>query len=128
MNCKPGDLAITTSRGLSIKGATPGILGRLVEVLRHTSSQEIFVSTAGAKFRYVGSAPTWVVRSRELLPWLISGAGPHAGEVHYFHERPIQDAVLLPISGVPIHEEQLDEADRPVFVVPDRYIDIVEPA
>ncbi|MBB3010665.1 hypothetical protein [Cupriavidus alkaliphilus] len=108
MNCKPGDLAITTTRGRSIDVATPGILGRVVEVVRAASSHEVFVSTAGARFQFTGTSPAWVVKSRDLLPWK-SGAGPNAGQVHFFHERPVQDAVLLPLGGVPVHDEQHDE-------------------
>ncbi len=108
MNCKPGDMAITVKRGVWASNPTPGIVGRVVEVVRWSSYGEIFVSTSGAMFRYCNTAPAWVVRSREPLPWL-SHAGPNAGEVHLFGERPIADECLIPIGGVPVHDEQHDE-------------------
>lgn len=108
MNCKPGDMAITVKRGAWADNPTPGIIGRVVEVVRLVAYGEVFVSTTGAMFRLTSNSPAWVVRSREPLPWM-SHSGPNAGEVHFFHERPIADACLIPIGGVPVHDEQCDE-------------------
>ena len=110
MNCKPGDMAVVVRRGVPDGSFTLGLAGRIVEVVRLAEPGEIFFSTLGAMFRISNKfpAPAWVCRSSELLPWL-SGKGPNAGKIQFFRERPIADANLIPISGVPVHDEQHEE-------------------
>lgn len=107
MNCKPGMLARIVRNGE--QRITPGILDRIVEVVRPCLTDEIFTSIDGRLFRIDRSdGPIWVVRSASPLPWMAISA-PTYGKVAFFEERPIDDRYLRPIGGVPVHDEQRDE-------------------
>ncbi|WP_321968862.1 hypothetical protein [Paraburkholderia tropica] len=85
MNCKPGDLAYAV-RGLYTPYERPPV----VEVVRFYEIHPEF-------------GTVWVIRARGLLPFMSSnGDVGNAREVH------AADDWLRPISGVPVHDEQLD--------------------
>jgi hypothetical protein len=106
MNCKPGDLAIVVGAGSPI--STPGLKGRVVEIVRAAIKNEMFPTVDGIPFRTTTTRFCWVVRSPRPLPW-ISINGPHEGRVHMVHERPIADSAMRPISGVPVNDEATEE-------------------
>lgn len=102
MKCKPGDLAIV--RGIKI---TPEMNGRVVEVIRRATHGEIFTDVSGGcVMLHMGgsNAAIWVVRTREPMPWRRNN-----GDLGWYYETPIYDDLLIPISGVPLEEEILDE-------------------
>lgn len=95
MNCKPGDLAIVVGECM-----TPGIRGRIVEVIRFVGGQ------------FEGRT----VDSNRKDCWEIKAAGggnlPQYftnGIVVMVPTRPFSDSQLRPISGVPVHDKEYDE-------------------
>ncbi|MGG5541935.1 hypothetical protein P4G95_09040 [Burkholderia vietnamiensis] len=92
MNCKPGDLAII------VASIFPEEIGVIVEVMR--------IGVPGVDFHPDANAPAWIVKSDRPLP-------------RYFHEtkkfyswsneKPIADARLRPVSGLPITDDVEDE-------------------
>lgn len=95
MNCKPGDLAVMVGECI-----TPGIRGRIVEVIRFIGAEFQGRTVTG------GHADCWEVRAAGggYLPQSYSD-----GTVKIVPTRPFPDSQLLPISGVPIHEKEHDE-------------------
>lgn len=87
MNCKEGDLAYAV-RGLYTRYDRPPV----VEVVR------IYAN-------HPEHGIVWVVRSREPLPFAGCDGEPRG----YSQEVHAADDWLRPISGVPVHDEQLDE-------------------
>ncbi|MFT0167509.1 hypothetical protein ACLKMY_00575 [Paraburkholderia mimosarum] len=86
MNCKPGDLAYITRNFCSEN------IGRVVEVI-------------DAFGEYPEFGFCWNVASQEPL----AAVNPHTDERLALTSGFIPDAWLRPISGVPVHDEQLDE-------------------
>lgn len=99
LNCKPGDLAIVVGPCV-----TSGLTGRVVEILRCSVRGESYPPISGDMVRLMIEAPCWFVRGSTPLPMKTS-----LGRFLLFHERSIQDAILRPISGVPVDEEITDE-------------------
>lgn len=113
MNCKPGDMAIVMgTQGIPMQ--TPGVIGRVVEVLRAHSLGSTYRSVNGKTMHTtnIGANSHWVVRSSTPLPWLVLN-GPNAGEVWLFEERCIMDSSLRPISGVPVDDEVTEDLKEP---------------
>jgi len=84
MNCKPGDLAVTVGM---VEAANNGVI---VQVLSCVGQDP--------------AGPVWHIKHR--VPMLVD-CGPHAG--CWVTHGDIHDVNLRPISGVPVHDEQLDE-------------------
>ncbi|WP_143016619.1 hypothetical protein [Paraburkholderia phenazinium] len=103
MNVKPGDLAIIVG-----PCATPGLTGRVVEILRRAVPGEAYPSIAGDVVYLRIEAPCWFVRSSTPLPMKTS-----LGRFLLFRERSIQDAILRPISGVPVDDEIIEDLREP---------------
>jgi hypothetical protein len=103
MNCKPGDLAIVVGPCV-----TPGLTGRVVEILRRAVPGEYYQSVCGKTVRLSIEVPCWFVRSSTPLPMQTT-----LGWFLLFHERSIQDAILRPISGVPVNDEVTDDIKEP---------------
>lgn len=109
--CKVGDMAIVVgSQG--IPGLTPGIIGRVVEIVRPHTAGSTYRSIDGITMhssRCTGSH-FWVVRSSRHLPWGVF-SGPNVGNILMFEERPISDLHLRPISGTPLNDEVTDDKE-----------------
>lgn len=101
MNCKPGVLAM-------IRGITtfPEDNGKIVEVLSLAFEGEIYASTSGFRTTLQLSADDGVIwRVRARTPFRV----PIWGKDFFFDDTPIPDGKLIPISGAPVHDEQLEE-------------------
>ena len=95
MNCKPGDMAIIVNSMPS--GA---LIGRIVTVIRPAVTGEVFRALDCTLARGIGvGGHCWVVEGSSPLGW--------CGIL--YQQRPILDAFVRPISGVPVHDEQHDE-------------------
>lgn len=103
MNCKPGDLAYLSSDCVDE--------GTIVEVL-------------SAAINPGSDLPAWHCKSRTPVRCYMTVSKVDRLMTEFI----IEDRYLRPISGVPVHDEQSDAASRPAFVLPARYVDIVEPA
>jgi len=102
MNAKRGSLCRVVRNGAS--GMTPGLVDRIVEVLRPAVAGEQFISADRLNCAtFVGDATdAWVVTSANPLPW----AGIRESEpVGFYEQRIIGDEHLRPIGGVPVTDE-----------------------
>ncbi|MEX3691861.1 hypothetical protein AB3X91_08965 [Paraburkholderia sp. BR14263] len=91
------------------RGMTPGIVDRIVQVIRPAVAGEKFVATTGQATIAgdSGNSVTWVVRSKTPLPgkaWLFGECS-----ILLFDERPISDEQLRRLGGVPVDDEIHDE-------------------
>jgi hypothetical protein len=86
MNCKPGDLAIVI-RGLTHPSPN---LGRVVEVLSRLADHQSL-------------GPVWHCKSRHAMKVRTPRGDELAAQFW------VPDAWLRPVSGLPVHDEQLDE-------------------
>ena len=103
---KPGTLAVVIRAGDA--HSTPGIVDRIVEIIRPAVNGEQFQTIDGKPTLFRDDRPAWVVKSASPLPWICFG-GPNKGKVHMFHERAICDVYLRPIGGVDVVDEIKDE-------------------
>lgn len=105
MNCKPGDLARVVSNGGPMD--TPGLVDRVVEIVKPAVWDEVFVSVCGAnRCRFSGdTSAAWVVRSASPLPWMST----KRRVVFFYGERVVADSHLRPLGGVPVNDEVKDE-------------------
>lgn len=85
MNCKPGDLAVTTGMCVS-------------------ANNDVVVEVESFAFVNFQGITVWNIKHRE--PMFVD-TGPRAGT--WLTTGIICDTNLRPISGVPVHDEQLDE-------------------
>ncbi len=104
---KPGMLARVVRAGANV--VTPGIVDRIVEVVRPAHNGELFKSIDGVLVRNElgDQRPCWVVKSKSPLPCMCGSDDD--GPIYLFHERPILDSNLRPLGGVPIDEETREE-------------------
>lgn len=110
MNVRPGSLAVVVSGGLQV--LTPGILSRIVEVVRPAYNGEKFLSTTGELVRCADNGfPCWVVTSRTPLPWMMA-TGPNKGKTLLFAQRAIRDACLREINDPGMTDEVLKEQEQ----------------
>ncbi|MCG5072257.1 hypothetical protein [Paraburkholderia tagetis] len=103
---KSGSLAVVIQAG--DPHITPGLVDRIVEIVRPAIDGEEFISIDGVVVTCRDSRSIWVVKSRSPLPW-ICVQGADAGKVRLFRERAIADQYLRPISGVPVTRDVKDE-------------------
>lgn len=113
MNVKPGQLARVVSNGETM--STPGILDRIVEVVRAAKPDDTYPSTDGAVRVHwdpssVNLMDTWVIKSANPLPWKYA----IDSDVLWFNERVMPDRNLRPLGGVPIDEEEHNDIKEPV--------------
>jgi hypothetical protein len=89
---------------------TPGLVDRIVDVVRPAVALEQFTSIDGKVCaRFTGRHDdAWVVRSANPLPWATTDGRIDSG-IAFFAERIIGDEHLRPIGGVPVDEETRDE-------------------
>ncbi|MNT97844.1 hypothetical protein D3C72_2402610 [compost metagenome] len=87
MNCKPGELAI-----LVRADAAPYLIGRVVSVIEAAPDMPPY-------------GPAWVVRFQS--PTLVPRKKTYNSVMDTDADCP--DAWLKPVSGIPTHDEQLDE-------------------
>lgn len=85
MNCKVGDMAIV------VRDSGSGASGAIVEVLRRSDRTD--------------GTPAWVVQFSKGYEL----SHRCSGRVLSHNQARVPDAWLLPISGVPVHDEQHDE-------------------
>jgi hypothetical protein len=97
MNCKPGDLAIIVSSSSSEN------IGRIVGVLRPAIRGIDFHKDAA-------DVVTWWVRS--VRPLKVTD---YVSKEKYGHkyERPYQDRLLRPVSGLPVTDEVTEDLKEP---------------
>ncbi|QGZ56729.1 hypothetical protein [Paraburkholderia acidiphila] len=107
MNCKPGDMARVVSNGKT--DMTPGIVDRIVQVIRPAVPGEQFTATTGevTTIGEIGGMAVWVVRSKTPLP----GTAWQRGECSrlLFAERAMNDENLRRLGGVPVEDDVRDE-------------------
>ncbi|WP_321904412.1 hypothetical protein [Paraburkholderia tropica] len=84
MNCKPGDLAVTVG-------------------MREAANNGVIVEVDSLAFSHHHGV-VWNIRHR--MPMIVD-CGRNAGR--WVDHGQIHDSNLRPISGVPVHDEQLDE-------------------
>jgi len=89
MNCKPGDLAYV------VRSLTPSEIGLVVRVVEPARRWTEIVGEPCWNIEFTGSRLVRDAYSDKDV--LVSG------------EACIKDSLLRPISGVPVHDEQLDE-------------------
>lgn len=106
MNVQRGDLARVVSNGMP--DMSPGIVDRIVEVVRLAYPGEKFRATTGEITTfYPGHGVCWVIRSKTPLP----GTVWHRGQPErlFFDERAIGDEYLRRLGGVPVEDDVRDE-------------------
>lgn len=90
-NVKPGDLCLVV--GTSV---TPGLNGKIVEVISLAQHLQIFRSVDNEAFQFdVGISignKTWEVKSSGSIPWKL-----RSGKVVQMQSRPVGDAFLIKI-------------------------------
>ncbi|PTB23482.1 hypothetical protein C9I56_39020 [Paraburkholderia caribensis] len=89
MNCKPGDLAYVRDRGNGDRAA-----GMVVEVVRDAGFWTIHFGFQ-----------CWLCRAKTPIPCRRGFTGRDSSA----HEVVFADSDLMPISGLPVHDEQHDE-------------------
>lgn len=108
MNVKPGDLAIVVRARL-----TPELNGRVVRVVRPAVGGELFETCHGRWVEFNGKGFAWVIECDRPMPWRLSWNGVLAGLAMMVSRRAIMDGALMRIGGVPVHDEQPEEAKEP---------------
>lgn len=107
MNVHAGDMARVVSNGEFVE--TPGILDRIVEIVRPAVPWEEFTALTGEKTTIGPWSDdiVWVIRSKTPLPNICRSALREM--ILMFNERPMSDRYLRRLGGVPVEDEVHDE-------------------
>ena len=108
-NVKVGELCYVSG-----KATTPGLAGRIVEVVRlHVDPTETFKVTKG-ELDFVtytmGTGKSWVCKSANLLPQKLS----ENGSLVYMEQRVIDDVILIPLRDNDKEDEMIAIAGKPL--------------